>query len=274
MNFAWLTDIHLDHLRDEVLGAFIDSAKGYDGYLITGDISNSHKLISQLEACYAAWAAPIYFVLGNHDFWGSSFASVRRRVVNFCKTHPECAYLSKSEPIWLGNTAIVGHDGWYDALHGDVKGSRFLMSDWVNGGIHDFAPYTRGALYYDDIDKPGLIQHCQELASDGVALVAVGLHKAIKAGAERVIVLTHVPPWREASWHEGKPGEATAIPWFTSKIMGDTLEKWAMKFPQVQFDVLCGHTHGKWEGNILPNLSCRVGGTDYGRPGVEELIKI
>ena len=38
--------------------------------------------------------------------------------------------------------------------------------------------------------------------------------------------------------------------------------------------VLCGHTHGKGEVQILPNLIVKTGGADYGKPELQNPIFI
>ncbi len=41
-----------------------------------------------------------------------------------------------------------------------------------------------------------------------------------------------------------------------------------------QMTVLCGHTHGSGDAQILPNLRVLTGGAVYGRPGVQRVIEV
>ncbi len=81
MRLAWATDIHLDHASESVRHRFCQSAKEQaDALLVTGDIAESHVLGSALTALAALSERPVYFVLGNHDFYRGSIAATRRQV--------------------------------------------------------------------------------------------------------------------------------------------------------------------------------------------------
>jgi hypothetical protein len=38
--------------------------------------------------------------------------------------------------------------------------------------------------------------------------------------------------------------------------------------------VLCGHTHGSGEAQVLPNLRVLTGGAVYGKPGVQRVLEV
>src|SRR5947208_3548725 len=61
---------------------------------------------------------------------------------------------------------------------------------------------------------------------------------------ERIIVLTHVPPFREACWYEGQISNDDWLPFFTCKAVGDVILDHAERHPKIRFEVYCGHTHG------------------------------
>jgi hypothetical protein len=44
--------------------------------------------------------------------------------------------------------------------------------------------------------------------------------------------------------------------------------------PDRQMTVLCGHTHGSSEAEILPNLRVLTGGAVYGNPCVQRLLLV
>jgi len=83
-----------------------------------------------------------------------------------------------------------------------------------------------------------------------------------------VIVTTHIPPFEDAHVHNGVKGSPEAMPWYTSRFMGDALMQLAEEYPSVMFQVLCGHTHGRKSVEIRHNLACHVGGAEYGSPVV------
>jgi predicted phosphohydrolase len=264
--FAWLTDIHLDHLRnDDIRLAFAElvAAQPVSGLIVTGDISNANELVYHLSLFERAVGKPIYFVLGNHDFWGSDIATTRKKAKDLSAISTYLKYLSVTPYQHLStSTALVGHDGWYDALNGNGESSRFVMVDWR--ATFDFRNKTQKAI----------CEISRKLAHEATMHVRGGIAAAVKAGYKNIIVATHVPPFWEFHRHEGAPGSAEANPWFTSQLMGNMLRDAASFHSDVNFKVLCGHTHGKCVGQIGENLSVLVGGAEYGNPIVQQVIDI
>jgi predicted MPP superfamily phosphohydrolase len=73
---AWCSDLHLNFLYAKEQSRFLDSLRALraDALLITGDISSSPTLGAALDAL-AMVGKPVYFVIGNHDYYCSDFAS-------------------------------------------------------------------------------------------------------------------------------------------------------------------------------------------------------
>ena len=44
--------------------------------------------------------------------------------------------------------------------------------------------------------------------------------------------------------------------------------------PDHQLTVLCGHTHGAGETQVLPNVLAITGGAEYGRPVVQRVFDV
>jgi hypothetical protein len=89
-----------------------------------------------------------------------------------------------------------------------------------------------------------------------------------------VLLLTHVPPFREACWHEGRISDDEFLPHFTCKAAGDALLEIMESHRDRDLTVLCGHTHGRGEVQILPNLKVVTGGARYGEPRLQRLVEI
>jgi 3',5'-cyclic-AMP phosphodiesterase len=87
-------------------------------------------------------------------------------------------------------------------------------------------------------------------------------------------VATHVPPFREACWHEGKLSNADWLPHFSCKAVGEALRRAAKAHPDRKIRVLCGHTHGAGTAEILPNLKVFTGGAEYGEPAVQGVFEL
>lgn len=277
--YAWATDVHLDCITSEQgLIAFAESLVVTEpqGLFLTGDISNASQLIYHLSAIERVVQRPVFFVLGNHDYYGSDIDTVRKAMHQVSNMSQFLKYLPLTSFVPLSpNTALVGHDGWYDVLNGLGEKSRFMMSDW--SAIKDFVPFSGGGSFMRNTgnvkDRYGLVEHARQLARAGVMHVHNGIKSAVRTH-KNVVVLTHFPPFQESHIHEGKIGDAEAQPYFTSKMMGDMLLDAARAFPNTSFTVLAGHTHGKYDGKPMPNLEVHVGGAEYGRPTLAGLIEI
>jgi 3',5'-cyclic-AMP phosphodiesterase len=74
-SYAWATDTHLDFLKDDNqrLIQFAESLvlTNPTGIFLTGDISVASKLVFHLSAIERVVQRPIYYTLGNHDYYGS-----------------------------------------------------------------------------------------------------------------------------------------------------------------------------------------------------------
>ena len=130
MKLLWLTDLHLDWVNIASRRQFYVrlTTTAFDAVVITGDIATATCLPSELlELGQACAPRPVYFVLGNHDFYGSTFAAVDRAVAAACVQQLNLVHLGQGEIVPLSpTTALVGHRGWADGLAGrgdrtDVK---------------------------------------------------------------------------------------------------------------------------------------------------------
>jgi Icc protein len=266
--FAWATDIHLDFLGEDNqrLIKFGESliAGNPTGIFLTGDISVAKKLVYHLSALEKIVQRPIYFILGNHDYYGGQIEAVRKtmreltNVSSYLRYMPTMPYIAATPA-----TAVVGHDGWYDAGYGDWQASNFGMTDWT--AIQDFLPVNGS--------KATIVAEARKLAHAGVTHVQNGIKNAVRYH-KHIIVLTHYPPFPQTHVHEGRQGDAHAMPWFTSKYMGDLLMAASTAYPLVKFTVLAGHTHGKFDGKITNNLEVHVGASEYGQPTLQGLIEV
>ncbi len=105
---------------------------------------------------------------------------------------------------------------------------------------------------------------------------AAHFRRTLPAALERfphVVLLTHVPPVREACLYEGKISDDDWAPHFTCKAVGDAILEIMSLHPDRQLTVLCGHTHGLGETRPLANLHILTGGAEYGRPAVQRVFE-
>ncbi len=265
MRLAWLTDIHLNFLPYERVDAFLNSVQRAepDGVVITGDISEAHDLAAMLVHIDDALARPLYVVLGNHDFYHGSIHAVRDTVAGLAGVRPNLHYLTiEQAPFELtAHTAIIGDDGWADARLGDYERSQVMMHDYRL--IAELAGLNK-------LERWSMLQLLGDAAADHIRNVL----PAALDRYEQVILATHVPPLREACWHEGNISDDEWAPHFTCKAMGDAILQIARDYPQRQITVLCGHTHSPGECRPLPNVRILTGGAKYGHPAIQQVLEV
>jgi predicted MPP superfamily phosphohydrolase len=270
MKLAWLTDIHLNFLdineRNKFYNGIADTQ--CDAVLITGDIAEAPCLIEILNEMAGQIKRPIYFVLGNHDYYRGKIDEVREEVTTLTLTR------SNKLLFWLPvagmqklneDTILLGQDGWADGRLGDYANSKVVLND---------SRMITDLFQAKILGKHQLLEKMQYLADADSKELERTLDKAVIKKPKKIIVLTHVPPFREVCMHEGKISNDDWLPYFSSKIMGEVLTKITNGNPEIEFLILCGHSHGKADYHWGSNMIVSAGGAEYYRPIVQKVIQI
>jgi Icc protein len=201
---------------------------------------------------------PVYFVLGNHDFYHGSISVVRMAIQEL-----------GDSPRWLGGmecvpltdtTCLVGHDGWGDGRYGNYAQSDVALNDFR------LIRELRG------LSRPARLAKMMSLGDEAAEHFRRVLPEAL-AASEHVVVLTHVSPFVESCIHEGRPSDADWLPFFACKAAGDVLLDAMRRRPDRRMTVLCGHTHGRGTCQVLPNLEVHTGGAEYGQPTIQKVFE-
>lgn len=262
---AWWTDPHFELLsetqRRQVLSVWDESSA--DCAIVTGDISHGSTTVGWLRQLARAFERPIYFVLGNHDYYGTSIARQRDAVRQLCGEVENLFYLASCDVIALSTgTALVGHDGWGDMREGDWEQTSVRPPDFDE--IEDLVDLAG--------DRKGICDRLRQLGDESAGHLARVLPEAL-AAHERVIVATHVPPFREASWYDGENSTAPWLPFFCCRAVGGVLLETAERYPDREVSVLCGHCHGAGEVRIRKNLHVCTGGAEPCSPQVQGMVE-
>jgi predicted MPP superfamily phosphohydrolase len=123
VNVLWPTDIHLNFLKKENRMDFYKKIiiTSSEGILISGDITEAPSVAEILKEMAEAVQKPIYFVLGNHDYYYGQVDSLRQEIIDLIKNEKLLHWLPSSSAHDLGNqTLLVGEDCWADGRHGDI----------------------------------------------------------------------------------------------------------------------------------------------------------
>ena len=249
MRLAWLTDIHLNFVdgqrRREFLGSVSEQA---DAVAISGDIGESPDIGQLLREADEVLQKPVYFVLGNHDFYRGSIAQTRAEVAEIARLSEHLGYLTVMGVAELTpQTAILGHDGWADGQFGDYWHTPVLLNDHVLIAELSrwYGRHSQQRLSPQDdrmaepwerqegppLDRANLLKTLRTYADEAARHFERVLQEAASQ-YRHIVALTHVPPFREAAWYEGEVCGDDYLPYFSCKAVGDVMERVMRSNPQ------------------------------------------
>lgn len=245
----WATDVHLNYFTDEYItnfGKTLSQSYKASGLIISGDISLGNKLERNIKTLSNAVQMPIYLVLGNHDFWYSSFNKTESLLDDICKDK-SIINLNKDFVKINDDTVITGFTGWYDCRFGTID-KDVQMNDWIK--IEDFKnqdpiilSQNRSASYLSFKDRSISFKD---------------------TGIKNQIIVTHFPPFENLIKEKDD-----SKPFYGSSDSGKMLLEIKNNFDKVI--CLSGHTHNRARYNI-DNLSCYVGEACRGKPSLAGII--
>jgi predicted MPP superfamily phosphohydrolase len=271
MRATWATDLHLNFLKPPARRVFLDRVREERPHvlLVSGDTGEGNNVFDLLNEMVQHVGVPVYYVLGNHDFYRSDIQFVRDVATDYTKREvvPSARWLQVLGPVKLtDHVVLVGVDGWADGRTGNPHNNECRLADW--------------SLIQDLRHQSGKerLRLVQALADRDAALLREHLGK-VEAAVSQVIVVTHVPPFPQACWYAGKMSDNNWRPWFTCVATGKVLADYAADHPEKKLLVLCGHTHGEGVYQHSKNLEVKTGGwpvgvKDYGNPVIQTTFEL
>jgi predicted phosphohydrolase len=251
-----MTDPHLCFLDSKPgepvkeLGRYL--AKDYpeaEVMFITGDIAEAPSVRRHLLALHSGWLKPIWFCLGNHDYYHSAWGEVEKTLQDL----PEgVRFLDPLSAIPVGDVAVLGQSGWFDALAARSKAMAIGETQRLQG------------CQYDPPDL--VIRKMQTQSKQQAERVANKAREAYQAGFRKVVILTHAPPYTLASWHQGARSDLDWVGIMTSLTMGLEIDILVDQHPDLQVVVLCGHTHSAGEYHRGDRIKVLTGPAQYWLP--------
>jgi len=230
----WATDTHFDFVKGKrpsfMFGQLIrDENPDATGLIVTGDITTGSAAGISIENLAKGFERPVYFVLGNHDYYERSWEVVDKVTAQTVEEVDNLHWLDQGFHMIADGVALCGGGGWYDAYYGNSMTEIELMDFVV---IRELAHNPRGLI----------LEKCRARAQMQANIMAGQIREAIKV-ADTIVVATHVSPYQESSWHEGEPSNRDWVPWFSSASTGMMLQELAKQNKDKKFVVLCGHSH-------------------------------
>ena len=265
MKLMWLTDLHLDEVDEKRRFEFYSRLRNEncDAVVITGDISDASGLPGHLRELGQTFGSrPVNFVLGNHDFYGSSFTDVDRAVLAVCEEQRNLRHLGYGEIIPLADgAALVGHRGWADGRAGLGDRSEIPNPDQKN--IADLCGLSGQAMF----------GKLAELGKESANYFRDVLPYALRC-YQHVWVATHVPPFTRAAFYNRKPCGETHLPHYVNMSAGGTICGIAKSFPKSRLSVLCGHTHSAANLSASDKVRVIVGEARTKWPQMQKVFEV
>lgn len=278
MRIAHVTDPHLGSCSAGTLRIAMRARGPLDAAIVTGDISEAPDLRRHLEQLKSALGCTVYYVLGNHDYYRGSYASVAQGLK---RPLEGTTWLRTAPPVVLQEGVVLtGHDGWYDGRAGLAEETPVILNDFL--AVADLKPHVllrkvmraNGFLGYQIIDKTPLLQKLAEVADAWAEEAGKKIDEALALSPRQIIFATHIPPFPGACWHKGEVSNAYWQPWFVNYALGHVLAHKAEENPDVAFLVLCGHTHSPGTYRHSSNLVVVTGSSEYGDPRISAVLDL
>jgi 3',5'-cyclic-AMP phosphodiesterase len=217
------------------------------GLILAGDIACGLTIKQTLKSLAKKLDhIPIYFVVGNHDYYATSIRETTKILKELCATYPNLHWLTDTDHIALtDDVALIGEDGWYDGRLGNPVYLSYNF-DWM---VIDEFYKLKGAA-----EKAA---YGQKLADDATAYLRVKLERALEK-FQTVYVITHMPPWAEATRAVGTEMEDFWLPYNVNSGMGKMIEEVMKDRHNQNVIVLAGHTHVPAIVHVAHNIECIV----------------
>lgn len=271
---GWAADTHLDHatpaMREEFYEQLLDA--DLDGVVLGGDIGTSENCFNFLAKIdnRVGVRTKIFYLLGNHDCWGSSIAQMKKVAGQL---QIDFAYLPMQDVIHLGGTTVMlGADLWYDINAGAGRNSSVRLNDFHS--IGEFIGKT--SFVRQQVIQNLVRQDVSSLARklDVAADMLDELARHSLTEQKKIILFVHVPPFASAAFHEGSVSDYEHLPYFCCVEAGRLLSDFVHLYPDIKIDVYAGHTHGAGIYQHNENLTVQTFHAEYGLPRLQHVIEL
>jgi predicted phosphohydrolase len=252
--YLWYSDTHLNSTfpwSKYVMYHAIEKERP-KGLFLTGDISNGVLLKHDLSQLAQNINCPIYFVLGNHDYFWSGIDKTHKRVRNLCKTYNNLFWLTESPIIELDeDIGLIGTEGWYDLSLGDSKYIKYTF-DWFC--IPDFRKMSSMDERFNAF---------KQMATVSSDFIEKQLISAFDKGYKTIYLLTHFPIFAEATFDLDSFFGKWWLSYNINYRLGETVKKIMDKNKKKNLIVLSGHVHERQFAQVSRNIISFTSAASY-----------
>ena len=188
-----ISDMHIDHWKNSPIDFVTMKNKDSTVLAIAGDVGHSEQGIYNILNHVRYLYEHIVIIDGNHEhYFSDQYVTKFTKKVekNITKTYDNITFLNGKNQVQIGDTVIVGVNGWYDwALMEPQYGFNFCQDAW-NRMMND----SRYIMFDDDNYNDGPVVIAKKQAKQ--------LKKLIKGfqddkSVNKIVVMTHTAPFKE-----------------------------------------------------------------------------
>lgn len=169
MKIQPISDLHLDcqapHVLDDFFGKIIQTDA--DIVIIAGDAVEG-RCIDVFKEALPQITKPVYYVAGNHEFWGVKHTELHRFLKHELRFFPNVKVLEK-EYVIIDDVVLIGATLWTN-LHNPINANLVrnymadfrqcpgLTTDWTNEEHDNSAQFIRNVLEFEQFrDKKKIV---------------------------------------------------------------------------------------------------------------------
>lgn len=248
MKILCLSDLHLRQqdvalaIDTKCLSPFLAKAKGVvaevspDAVVLTGDTVSplQVRLLSAVLRCLIPASIPVMATLGNHEFWGRTFEDTLEKLKAQTLADPDIFYLDLIGGVEFGGLNFVGGTLFFDGSMRWRESQKITpWEGWNDGYITDIETrYLDFNCYYTDM-----------------------IRARMKSGMPTVLCTHHLP---HAALNGHEPSHYSFYTGMKDLVCDLPFD------PAFNNYLVCGYTHRRVIGEVVPDFMCVNVGSDYG----------
>jgi len=179
-------------------------------------------------------------------------AKQHEKIRELCKECPNLIWLTDSNVIDLNHeVGLIGTEGWYDAQLGNSNYLKYTLDRFLVKEFRTLPSLEEQIASFRDLAE----QSCKFLEDK--------LEKALAQDFKTIYIMTHFPPWKEATRDVGKLLEKFWLPYNVNYGLGQMIERVMKERKKRNVTVLAGHTHTDAWIHVARNIECKVNKAKY-----------
>ena len=240
MKFQIASDIHLEFQGVDAPAIIPKS----DALFLAGDIGKPTKAnLAQFLIKMASIFPNVYYVAGNHEFYGAEYWSTKHALKEICSNIPNLHFMDQDSIVWKGKNdervRIIGCTLWSHVPDDEKQDVGRMLNDYHLIRYDESLRYQTNTSSNPPVsafNRRLIVDDTNAMHQSDVGYLEQELTKSRNQGEDKVIVLTHHAPLAngvsDPMYEDGNSPIASAFQTPLDHLMGHNLKYW-----------IYGHTH-------------------------------